>query len=56
MKPLAALIVSLALAGPALAQTLDTLLPTPSWPEGGITTSTKGCAVPATPTKCQTGQ
>ena len=32
------------LAIPASAQTLSTMLPTLTWPEGEVTVSTKGCA------------
>lgn len=35
------------LAIPATAQTLSIMLPTLTWPEGEVTTSTKGCT-PAT--------
>ncbi len=40
----AALLVLAAI--PASAQTLTTMLPSLSWPEGQITTSTKGCEAP----------
>ncbi|MBK6465988.1 MAG: hypothetical protein IPL38_13010 [Rhodobacter sp.] len=49
---LAATLTALALlALPASAQTLSTLLPTLSWPDDTVTTSTKGCDA-ATQTVC----
>jgi hypothetical protein len=46
-----ALALVLLAAIPAQAQTMGTLLPTLTWPEGDITPSTKGCteAAPAQP-------
>jgi hypothetical protein len=34
------------LAVPAQAQTMSTLLPSLTWPEGDVTTSTKNCPAP----------
>lgn len=42
-KTLAASIAALLLAAPAMALSLDTMLPTLTWPEEGVTASTKGC-------------
>ncbi|GAB1361930.1 hypothetical protein MASR1M32_11660 [Rhodobacter sp.] len=42
-KTLIASIAALFLAAPAMAQSLDTLLPTLTWPDDGVTVSTKGC-------------
>jgi hypothetical protein len=47
MKPLAPVLTLLLLAAaavPAPAQTMGTLLPTLTWPEDDVTTSTRGCA------------
>ncbi|MBP9183860.1 MAG: hypothetical protein KBF78_12055 [Fuscovulum sp.] len=44
LAPAAALaLTALMLALPVQAQTMGTLLPTLTWPEGDVTTSTKGC-------------
>lgn len=48
-----ALAVGLALAAPVAADSLAVLLPSLSFPTDSVTTSTKGCSVPATPTACQ---
>ena len=52
-----ALAASLALvapiATPVAADSLTVLLPTLTFPDTTVTTSTKGCAAPATPTTCQ---
>lgn len=42
-KTLIASIVALMLAAPAMAQSLDTMLLTLTWPDDGVTVSTKGC-------------
>jgi hypothetical protein len=39
-------LTALMLALPVQAQTMGTLLPTLTWPEGDVTTSTKGCDRP----------
>ncbi|MEZ5798528.1 MAG: hypothetical protein R3D63_14275 [Paracoccaceae bacterium] len=40
----AALMAALALtAAPAVAQTMGTLVPTLTWPDGTVTASTRGC-------------
>ena len=53
-KTLAAALAMLLLAAPVAAQTLDTLLPTLTFPEDGVTVATKGCATSAT--ACTTKQ
>lgn len=42
-KTLIASFAALMLAAPAMAQSLDTLLPTLTWPDDGVTVSTKDC-------------
>lgn len=37
---------------PASAQTMGTLLPTLTWPEDDVTTSTRGCASATTAQTC----
>jgi hypothetical protein len=48
-----ALAASLALAAPVAADSLSILLPSLSFPTDTVTTSTKGCEVPATGSVCQ---
>lgn len=40
------------MSAPAMAQTLSTMLPTLTWPEDMVTTSTKGCTPEAGQTVC----
>lgn len=47
-----ALATSLALAAPVAADSLAVLLPTLTFPTDEVTTSTKGCAAPATTATC----
>lgn len=42
-KTLIASAAALLLAAPAMAQSLDTLFPRLTWPDEGVTVSTKGC-------------
>jgi hypothetical protein len=52
MKTVSATLLALALlSGAAQAQTLSTMLPTLTWPDDQVTTSTKGC-VTNTATVC----
>jgi hypothetical protein len=52
MKTLSATLIALSLlAGAAQAQTLSTMLPSLTWPDDQVTTSTKGC-VPDANTVC----
>jgi hypothetical protein len=54
MKKTLAVVVALMLSGPAMAQSLDMMLPHLTFPEGDVTSSTKGCetaAVVCTPQK-----
>jgi hypothetical protein len=48
-----ALAASLALAAPVAADSLTLLLPSLSFPDDNVTTSTKGCASPTTESACQ---
>jgi hypothetical protein len=50
------LAVTLSLVAPAAAQSLNILLPTLTFPSETVTTSTKGCEVPASGTTCQLGE
>lgn len=48
MKTVSATLLALALlSGVAQAQTLSTMLPTLTWPDDQVTTSTKGCVADA---------
>jgi len=47
-KTLIATAVALLMAAPAMAQTLDMMLPSLTWPDDGVTVSTKGCDAAAT--------
>lgn len=47
-----ALAASLALAAPVAADSLAVLLPTLTFPNDTVTTSTKGCVTQATQTAC----
>ena len=46
-KTLITSITAMMLAAPAMAQSLATLLPTLTWPDDGVTVSTKGCEAKA---------
>lgn len=48
-----ALAASLALAAPVAADSLSTLLPSLTFPDGTVTPSTKGCVGPDTQPACQ---
>ena len=50
-KTLIASLAALLLAAPAMALSLDTMLPTLTWPEDGVTASTKDCAPTAACTR-----
>jgi hypothetical protein len=43
-KFVVATILSLTLAAPVIAQSLDTMLPTLTWPDDAVTVSTKDCS------------
>lgn len=43
-KTVIASLAALLLAAPATALSMDTMLPTLTWPEDGVTVSTKDCA------------
>lgn len=51
-----ALAASLALAAPVAADSLTTLLPNLTFPDDTVTTSTKGCADPATQAGCPSAE
>lgn len=47
------LALALSLAAPVAAQSMDTLLPTLTFPDESVVTSSKGCDAPATQPTCQ---
>lgn len=48
-----ALVATFAVAAPVAADSLTTLLPTLTFPDSSVVTSTKGCADPTTQPACQ---